>query len=116
MPQPPLAGPASVGKVLGEIEMASCGPLHIRGRSEPRSGPRWAGPCGQRSVALLSRPSRRGNVMANKRTSRSQNKKTRGPRIALHLPREVLALYLRCLAIWMAIKADLAHFPTPYPS
>jgi hypothetical protein len=45
----------------------------------------------------------------------ASKKKNRVPRIALYLPIAFLALYVRCLAIWNAIKADLVHFPTPYP-
>jgi hypothetical protein len=43
-------------------------------------------------------------------------KKTKIPRVALLLPVAFLALYVRCLAIWNAIKADTVHFPTPYPA
>lgn len=47
--------------------------------------------------------------------SGSPKKKTRGPRIALHLPVQAQGLHTRCVAIWTAIKADTAHFASPYP-
>jgi hypothetical protein len=42
-------------------------------------------------------------------------KKSKGPRIALHLPAAAQALYVRCMAILAAILADTVHFVTPYP-
>jgi hypothetical protein len=53
--------------------------------------------------------------MAYMNKSGSPKKKTKGPRIALHLPADAQALYTRGLAIWNAIKADTTHFPTTYP-
>src|ERR1051325_5798305 len=55
-------------------------------------------------------------VMAYMNKSGSPKKKTKGPRIALHLPADAQGLYTRGLAIWHAIKADTTHFPTTYPS
>jgi hypothetical protein len=48
--------------------------------------------------------------------SGSPKKKPKATHVALYLPREVLALYARCMAIWTAMKADQVHFPSPYPS
>ena len=53
--------------------------------------------------------------MAYMNKSGSPKKKTKGPRIALHLPPDAQGLYTRGLAIWNAIKADTTHFPTTYP-
>jgi hypothetical protein len=47
--------------------------------------------------------------------SGSPKKTTKGPRVALRLPRDAQGLYTRGLAIWNAIKADTARFPNPYP-
>jgi hypothetical protein len=54
-------------------------------------------------------------AMVYMKKSGSPKKKTKGPRIALHLPKDAQGLYTRGLAIWSAIKADAAHFPNPYP-
>lgn len=50
-----------------------------------------------------------------KKSKAPKKKKTRGPRIALRLPRDAQALYTRCVAILAAILADTAHFSAPYP-
>jgi hypothetical protein len=47
--------------------------------------------------------------------SSTPTKMTKGPRVALRLPRDAQGLHTRGLAIWSAIKADAAHFPNPYP-
>lgn len=47
--------------------------------------------------------------------SGSPKKKTMGPRIALHLPKDAQGLCTRGEAIWSAIKADATRFPAPYP-
>jgi hypothetical protein len=54
--------------------------------------------------------------MVSTKKSGAPKKRTRGPRVALRLPRDAQGLYTRGLAIWNAIKADAAHFPDPYPS
>jgi hypothetical protein len=53
--------------------------------------------------------------MAYMNKSGSPQKKTKGPRVVLRLPRDSQGLYTRGQAIWSAIKADAARFPTPYP-
>jgi hypothetical protein len=53
--------------------------------------------------------------MANMNKSGAPQKRTKGPRLALRLPRDAQGLHTRGLAIWSAIKADPAHFPNPYP-
>ena len=50
-----------------------------------------------------------------KKSGSPKKKKTKGPHIALHLPRDAQSLYTRSQAIWSAIKADAAHFPMTYP-
>lgn len=50
-----------------------------------------------------------------KKPAGSKKKKSKGPRIALRLPRDAEALYVRCVAILAAILADPARFVTPYP-
>jgi hypothetical protein len=47
--------------------------------------------------------------------SGSPKKTTKGPRVALRLPRDAQGLYTRALAIWTAIKADTARFPNTFP-
>jgi hypothetical protein len=47
--------------------------------------------------------------------SSSPKKKTRPLRVAQLLPRGPQGLYMRCVASWEAVKADPAHYPTPYP-
>jgi hypothetical protein len=53
--------------------------------------------------------------MAYMKKSGSPKKRTKGPRIALRLPRDAQGLYTRGLTIWSAIKADATRFPTTYP-
>jgi hypothetical protein len=54
--------------------------------------------------------------MAYMNKSGSPKKKTKGPRIALHLPDDPHELHTRGVAIWNAIKADTTHFSTTFPS
>jgi hypothetical protein len=53
--------------------------------------------------------------MVSTNKSGALKKMTKGPRVALRLPRDAKGLYTRGLAIWNAIKADPAHFPDTYP-
>jgi hypothetical protein len=54
--------------------------------------------------------------MVYMKKSGSPKKRSKGPRVALHLPKDAQGLYTRALATWSAIKADAARFPNPYPS
>jgi hypothetical protein len=55
-------------------------------------------------------------VMSKKKSgSPTPKKKTKAPRIALHLPGDAPGLFTRGTAIWAAVKADSAHFASPYP-
>jgi hypothetical protein len=47
--------------------------------------------------------------------SKPKNKPPKAPRIAMRLPADLYMLHPRCVAIWDAVKADQAHFPSPYP-
>jgi hypothetical protein len=53
--------------------------------------------------------------MSSLQKSGSSKKNTKGPRVALRLPRDAHGLYTRGQAIWSAIKADTTRFPTTYP-
>jgi hypothetical protein len=50
-----------------------------------------------------------------KKKSVSATNAAMGPRVATHLPVDPQGLYTHCTASWAAIKADPAHFPSPYP-
>src|SRR5262245_21645643 len=42
-------------------------------------------------------------------------RKPRTPRLALYLPRQAQDLYPYVLAVWLKIKADVAHFASTMP-
>jgi hypothetical protein len=54
-------------------------------------------------------------VMSKKKSGSPTPKKTKAPRIALHLPGDAPGLFTRGTAIWAAVKADPGRFPSPYP-
>ena len=55
--------------------------------------------------------------MTRQKKSGSAPKRTKQKRtnVATRLPKNPQALYTRCTAIWQAVKADTAHFASPYP-
>jgi hypothetical protein len=50
-----------------------------------------------------------------RRRAKQTKPQPKAPRVAMRLPTGPDGLYVRCDAVWTAIKADQAHFPNPYP-
>jgi hypothetical protein len=67
----------------------------------------------RKSGAALQRKS--GSAQKRK-TGAGKQKKSRGPRVALHLPKDTAGLVVRAQAMSAGMKAQIATFATPYPS